>query len=329
MTGQNYLGGRDIDGRIMPRLNEPERFHQRIQEVPDMQWSSTASPAYSRLVVAIMGTFVLVFLCTSEAQGTLQETPVAPGDGQTINPGQASAISSDASQTQPRPSASFWDIVRASGVIGLTIFLLSVAGLALVIEHAVTIRRGNLLPPEFIAEVEGAIRSGQLARVAEITRSQNNSLAKVLAAGLAELDLGWNSVEKAMEEALAEESARFYRKVEYLSVIGNVAPMLGLLGTVVGMVMAFRRVAETQGAARAADLAEGIYLALVTTVEGLLVAIPALAAFAVFRNRVDGLMAEVGLCADRLLGPLKRQMLSPGGVPPRVSTPTPRGSRTS
>jgi len=294
-----------------------------------MQWPSTARPVYSRLALAILGTFVLLFLWACEAQGMLQENPAAPADGPTIKAGQMSAISADVPQTQPKPSASFWDIVRASGIIGLTIFLLSVAGLALVIEHAITIRRSSLLPPEFIAEIEGAVRSGQIGRVGELARSQNNSLARVLTAGLAEVDLGWNSVEKAMEEALAEESARLYRKVEYLSVIGNVAPMLGLLGTVVGMIMAFRRVAETQGAARAADLAEGIYLALVTTVEGLLVAIPALAAFAVFRNRVDGLMAEVGLCADRLLGPLKRQMLSPGVVPPRVSTPTPRGSRTS
>ncbi len=294
-----------------------------------MQWPSTTSSLSTRLAAATLGTFVLLFIWVCKAEGMLQENPAAPADGPTIKAGQMSAISADVPQTQPRPSTSFWDIVRASGIIGLTIFLLSVAGLALVIEHAITIRRSSLLPPEFVEEIERAIHSGQLARVVEITRSQNNSLAKVLTAGLAELDLGWNSVEKAIEEALAEESARLYRKVEYLSVIGNVAPMLGLLGTVVGMIMAFRRVAETQGAARAADLAEGIYLALVTTVEGLLVAIPALAAFAVFRNRVDGLMAEVGLCADRLLGPLKRQMLSPGVVPPRASTPIPRGSRTS
>jgi len=282
----------------------------------------------SQLSVPIWVALVLSCFLVWEAQGMLQQDLPASGGGQSSTPIQAEVAPAGLSETTSRSGASFWEILRASGIIGLTILLLSVAGLALVVEHAVTIRRASLLPAEFVQEIEGVIRTGQIAQVVEAVRSQNNSLARVLSAGLAEIDLGWNSVEKAMEEALAEESARLYRKVEYLSVIGNVAPMLGLLGTVVGMIVAFRRVAETQGAARAADLAGGIYLALVTTVEGLLVAIPALAAFAIFRNRVDGLMAEVGLCADRLLGPLKRQLLTAGVVPPRVS-PSGRALRTS
>ncbi|MCA9238589.1 MAG: MotA/TolQ/ExbB proton channel family protein, partial [Planctomycetales bacterium] len=79
-----------------------------------------------------------------------------------------------------------------------------------------------------------------------------------------------------------------------------------LLGTVVGMIFAFQEVAETQGAARAAELAGGIYQALVTTVGGLLVAIPSLAVFAVFRNRIDGLVTETAFAAQRALRPLKR-----------------------
>ncbi|MCS7238988.1 MAG: MotA/TolQ/ExbB proton channel family protein [Thermoguttaceae bacterium] len=223
----------------------------------------------------------------------------------------------------------FWQIVRASGVIGLLIFLLSVAGLALVIEHALTIRRAILMPPEFCQQAEEALRSGQVGRLVQAPECRTSALGRVLAAGLAELDLGWQAMEKALEEALAEESARLYRKVEYLSVIGNLAPMLGLLGTVVGMIVAFRQVAETQGAARAADLAEGIYLALVTTVEGLLVAIPALGAFAFFRNKVDALIAEVALTTDRLLRPIKRELLVSVPAPPRAgqaSARVPRGS---
>ena len=107
--------------------------------------------------------------------------------------------------------------------------------------------------------------------------------------------------------------------------IGNLAPMLGLLGTVVGMILAFKTVAETQGAARAADLAQAIYLALVTTVEGLIVAIPSLAAYAYFRNRVDELMAEVAVTLQQLLAPLRRRRVaakppvSSSGAPPSGS----------
>ena len=67
--------------------------------------------------------------------------------------------------------------------------------------------------------------------------------------GIAEIEFGWNAVEKAVEDALAEQSARLYRKIEYLSVIGNIAPMVGLLGTVVGMIMAFQEVAASQATA--------------------------------------------------------------------------------
>jgi biopolymer transport protein ExbB len=93
-------------------------------------------------------------------------------------------------------------------------------------------------------------------------------------------------------------------------VIGNIAPMIGLLGTVFGMIFAFQEVADTQGAARAAELASGIYQALVTTVGGLIVAIPSLAAFAVFRNRVDQFIAETGKQAQTAIEPVKRALVA-------------------
>jgi biopolymer transport protein ExbB len=140
--------------------------------------------------------------------------------------------------------------------------------------------------------------------------------------GLAELDGGWSAVEKALEDATAEQSARLFRKIEYLSVIGNIAPMVGLLGTVTGMIFAFQRVASTQGSAGAAELAEGIYQALVTTVGGLLVAIPCLGAFAIFRNRVDQLVAEAAYIALHTFLPLKRRR-SGAGKPAGTAPPPP------
>ena len=113
-------------------------------------------------------------------------------------------------------------------------------------------------------------------------------------------------MEKAVEEALAEQAARLMRRIEYLSLIGNIAPMVGLLGTVTGMIIAFQQVAVSGGAAGAGDLAEGIYQALVTTVAGLIVAIPSLGAFAICRNRVDELMAEATQRANHALAPIKR-----------------------
>ncbi len=200
-----------------------------------------------------------------------------------------------------------WGILAAGGPVGVVILLVSIGTVALVIEHVMTIREPVLMPPGLADEVRARLMEGKVAAASQQCRSQPSFLAYVLQAGLAEVDGGWSAVEKAMEDATADQSARLFRKIEYLSVIGNIAPMLGLLGTVIGMILAFRQVAGSEGdAARTADLAEGIYLALVTTVEGLLVAIPALAAFAVFRNRVDQLVAEATYIAQHVFTPLRR-----------------------
>lgn len=215
-----------------------------------------------------------------------------------------------------------WSILFSGGVVGMAIIgllvLISTVALALVVEHLLTIRRDVLIPRGLAEQVRQQLAHHNLAEAGRQCGHQPSALAAVLRAGLAEAEGGWPEVEKSMEAALAEQSARLLRKIDYLSVIGNIAPMIGLLGTVVGMIFAFQEVANTQGAARAAELASGIYQALVTTVGGLCVAIPSLAAFAIFRNRVDGLIAETGQRAGEAILPLKRALLAaqPPGPPP-------------
>ncbi|MHB8898974.1 MAG: MotA/TolQ/ExbB proton channel family protein [Thermoguttaceae bacterium] len=242
-----------------------------------------------------------------------------PGAGGAAAPG-AGAAAVGAPAESPAGDGQEWGLVQlmeASGSIGLLIILLSMAAVALVIEHLVTIRAPVLMPPGLDEEVRQLLAAGKLGAADQACQMQPSFLSFVLRAGFAEVDGGWPAVEKAMEDAAAEQSSRLFRKIEYLSVIGNIAPMLGLLGTVVGMIYAFRELAESQGAARAADLAEGIYLALVTTVEGLVVAIPALGALAVFRNRVDHLVTEVVYKVQHAVAPMKRMR----GRQPRAASP--------
>jgi biopolymer transport protein ExbB len=206
------------------------------------------------------------------------------------------------------------DIVFAGGWVGTLIMLLllalSITAAYLVIDHLLTIRRKEIMPEGLSDHVRELLTSGLLTEADTACREHPSLLSFVLLNGLAEVEGGWSAVEKALEDATAEQAARLFRKIEYLSVIGNIAPMVGLLGTVTGMIIAFQRVAMTQGAAGAADLAEGIYQALVTTVGGLLVAIPALGAFAVFRNRVDQYVAEAAYLAQHAFTPLKRKRRS-------------------
>jgi biopolymer transport protein ExbB len=263
---------------------------------------------YCVFMIAVVG---LLWLARADAQ-TPGPAPPAPTDNQE---------SPDAPTDTPE---SLLGILAAGGPVGMLIMLLSIGAVALVVEHIMTIREPVLMPPGLGDDVRQLLSEGKLGPAQQRCRQEPSFLAFVLEAGLAEADVGWPSVEKAMEDATADQSARLFRKIEYLSVIGNIAPMLGLLGTVIGMILAFREVANTQGAARAADLAGGIYQALVTTVEGLIVAIPALGAFAVFRNRVDQLVAESTYVAQHAFAPLKRPRTAKR--PPAPPTP-PTGGR--
>jgi len=204
-----------------------------------------------------------------------------------------------------------------SGVlIMLALFALSLTAAYLVFEQIMTLRRKEIMPDGLGEEVRQLILAGRLGEATQACRDQPSFLSFVLLNGLAEIEGGWPAVEKALEDALAEQAARLMRKAEYLSVIGNLAPMLGLLGTVTGMILAFQTVASTQGSANAAQLAEGIYEALVTTVAGLVIAIPALGAFAILRNRVDQLVAEAAYIAQHVFAPLKRRRAKPQHAPP-------------
>jgi len=222
----------------------------------------------------------------------------------------------DASE-QTTEAPGFFGIIFSGGVIGvciiLLLFALSLTAAYLVVEHIMTLRRNDLMPNGLSDQVREFVSTGRIAEADQACRAAPSMLSFVLATGLSELEGGWPAVEKALEDSLAEQSARLFRKIEYLSVIGNIAPMVGLLGTVIGMIFAFQSVAVTQGGAGAAELASGIYQALVTTVGGLIVAIPSLGAFAIFRNRVDQLSAEAAYLALHAFTPIKKS----GGLAPQ------------
>lgn len=205
----------------------------------------------------------------------------------------------------------FWNVVLSGGIFGglilVTLILLSLFAVYLIVEQTLATRKGEVMPAGMADEVRQLLAQGRMQDAAERCRKNPSPLSFVLLSGMGEIDFGWQAMEKAMEDAVAEQAAKLYRKIEYLSVIGNLAPMCGLLGTVTGMIFAFQQVAASQGTAGAADLAEGIYSALVTTVGGLIVAIPSLGAFAVLRNRIDQLIAETAYISQHVFSPVRRR----------------------
>ena len=229
-------------------------------------------------------------------------------------PGQPPPVEQHKAEVQPEPvkkKVTFWSLIQASGMIGYTIILLSLIAVALMIEYALSIRRTVLMPPGFADDVLKLLMQGQPNVALQKCQNDPSALAQVLYAGMTQYEFGLDAVERSAEEATAEQASRLYRKVEYLNMIGNIAPMLGLLGTVVGMVIAFQQIAgaEAGGQGRAAEFAEGIYLALVTTVQGLLVAIPCVAAHSLFSNRIATLISETTYVAEQVLHPIKKSLL--------------------
>ncbi len=242
---------------------------------------------------------------TSEANETTAETPTP----------------SSASSGEPR--SKFLELVWAGGWIGAILLVGSIFAVSLAIRIALALRRTAFFPAELEGAVRDALNRNDFAAASVAAEERDDAiLGRVLAAGLRETDRGWAAVEKGLEDAVAEETAAFYRRTEPLSTLGNVAPMLGLLGTVVGMVSTFGELAVADGSGR--NLAGGIYFALVTTVDGLLVAIPVLVAHAALNARGAALFAELVQRLDRLFAPSKRFL-----TPKPQAAPTPRTAPTA
>ncbi len=215
----------------------------------------------------------------------------------------------------------FVQLFHDGGAIGYVITVMSFAMMALVFEHLLTIRRGTMIPGGLAEEAHKMMSAGQFKAAEELCKSRPSFLGYMLASALPEVPLGYSAVEKAMEDAAAEQSARLLRKIEYLSVIGSVATMLGLLGTVWGMILAFMEF-ERKANPQISELAPGVYKALVTTLMGLIVAIPANVAFAHFRNRIDELVAQTSLMAEHVFADYKRSK----GIRRTSETAAPRKS---
>lgn len=199
-------------------------------------------------------------------------------------------------------------LIHYSGPIGYLIIAISFVAVALVIEDVRSIRRDRLMPPRTVLEVKKYIAQGQFREALVRCEQDDSFLSSVVGAGLSALGSGttdFAELQTVMTEAGEQQASRLYRKIEYLSLIGNIAPMLGFLGTVTGMIIAFNEIAVKADRVRPADLAYGVSQALVTTVEGLVVAIPVMSAFVLLRNRIDALVGEAETVVAQITARLK------------------------
>ena len=202
--------------------------------------------------------------------------------------------------------------------IVLLILLLSVISLFVISDNAWRITTSKLMPDKVLSELEARIVHGDITPAMELCRQKANysMSTEIILAGLQRFqasEFGYAEYRSAVEEAGEDVTGRLYRRIEILNVIGAIAPMLGLTGTVIGMIEAFTTIASLEGMARPQELAGGIGQALITTLLGLLVAIPTMVAYSYFRNRIDSIVAEAGKRIEQVMMPLGRK--KPGSSP--------------
>ncbi len=197
--------------------------------------------------------------------------------------------------------------IEGGGIIGYVIILLSIVGVAFSISAFLRTRSKKLVPRIHAEELRRLSRAGDFEAARDWCRSDkaDSFLGRIASAGLdraLEGPLGGLEARTAMEDAGEEETAGLFRAIDPISVVANVAPLLGLLGTVQGMIGAFETVAGTAAKSSAyyEDLARNISIALITTFQGLTVAIPMVAIHAWLRGRID----RAASAASRALEPL-------------------------
>ncbi|TWT44020.1 colicin uptake protein TolQ [Phycisphaerae bacterium RAS1] len=171
---------------------------------------------------------------------------------------------------------------------------------ALVVEHFITVRRITIAPPEQVLRAKRQIEGRSFRECVETLQKSQTFFARVMSAALAHARHGFDAMHEAALEKSGELSGRLFRKAEYLNIIGNLGPLLGLLGTVLGMIKAFGDLGAGGGAS-GGKLAEGISEALVNTFLGLAVAIVGIGFFGACRNRIDSLTVEATVDALDLL----------------------------
>ena len=210
-----------------------------------------------------------------------------------------------AQDTPAPPGPSLLETMMSGGIVGGILIALSIVAVMLIIVHVVQIRRRSLLPPRHLAAIDQQLSDGNVDAALEYCQTPRNDcyLTRILAAGLLRYQksaFGAFEIKNALEEAGEDQTARLYRSTDALGVIGSTAPLLGLLGTVIGMVGAFQALPQAGPTSHEA-LANNISLALVTTLLGLILAIPCIACFTFFRNRIDAFASETAREIERLV----------------------------
>jgi biopolymer transport protein ExbB len=243
------------------------------------------SLVFGALVFASLSAAILLTPGIAQAQPDGENAPAAPD-----------AV---AAKTPTNPLVHFF--VSIGIVFGLLFAAISVGMVALIILLLLDLRLGEAVPTAFVDDFTGMVNKRQFKQAYDLCKSDSSFLARVLTAGMGRLQYGIEDAREAMFGMVETVKSGKDAWISYLATIGTLGPMLGLVGTVSGMVGAFRKLGEAAGAPDASSLAGEISHALVVTLVGVAVSVPAIFFYTFFKNRLTNIASNTTNLADDLL----------------------------
>lgn len=198
---------------------------------------------------------------------------------------------------EPTTRAGFIDIIYGGSIVSLIIwfliFLTSLSTIALIVDAFISLQRKKLIPEDLVEGVRESLHGGDLDGAIETCEANPGSLSNILMTAFANITEGYEVIQETIASAAEIENEKIMQRVNYLNLCGQISPMLGLLGTVLGMVRAFGSLGTAGGAGQEAELAIAISMALWTTATGLIIAVPALVGYTLARNYATRIILEI------------------------------------
>jgi biopolymer transport protein ExbB len=199
----------------------------------------------------------------------------------------------------------FWYLKALGPLFAPAFAVTSICFVMLVVMNWMSINRNNIMPQAMLNIFKQQLDDQNFQEAYETAHASESPQGKILAAGLAKMQSGYEAAQQSMSDVAEEEIMRLEQKLGWIAMIAGIAPMLGLLGTVFGMVDSFNVIARSGTAPQASELAAGISTALITTQVGLLIAIPAMIVYEFLRNKLALLVLELTVQTENLMNRFK------------------------
>ncbi|MEW6355390.1 MAG: MotA/TolQ/ExbB proton channel family protein [Planctomycetota bacterium] len=258
------------------------------------------------LGLALVALFVLaVPAVTQEAAKPAETKKAEPAEAKKAEPAPAAPAPAAAAPEDSGQPMNVWQMVWDAGWVEYVILLVSVVGTTLIIDNMWRFRVLTAIPPDLVAETQRLMKERAYNDVLGICQKKPSYFSDVLQAGLLKLRHDYSAVQEAVAEAVDKGGAAMHTRLNLLSFTAKIAPMLGLLGTVTGMIKSFSNIARASALNKPELLARGVSEALITTATGLIVAIPVMFFYFILRDRVNSIITQVEVTVSEMLEPFR------------------------